>query len=86
MAERGDSCRESCCSDEEPTIAEDVVVTKYQMAADMANRKLLYCTGYFNALYPHIPVNNAWIADFSLYFYLKCWKCSLARSSILKIL
>ena len=33
MAERGDS------SDEEPTIAEDVVVTKYQMAADMANRE-----------------------------------------------
>lgn len=32
MAERGDS------SDEEATIAEDVVVTKYQMAADMANR------------------------------------------------
>ena len=33
MAERGDS------SDEEPTIAEDVVVTKYKMAGDMANRK-----------------------------------------------
>lgn len=32
MAERGDS------SDEEPTIAEDVVVTKYKMAGDMANR------------------------------------------------
>ena len=36
MAERGDS------SDEEPTIAEDVVVTKYQMAAEMANRKRSY--------------------------------------------
>jgi methionine aminopeptidase len=34
MAERGDS------SDEEPTIAEDVVVTKYKMAGDMANRIL----------------------------------------------
>lgn len=32
MAERVDS------SDEEPTIAEDVVVTKYKMAGDMANR------------------------------------------------
>jgi len=52
MAERGDS------SDEEPTIAEDVVVTKYQMAADMANRKLLYCTEYFNAAYAHISVNH----------------------------
>ena len=31
MAEKGDS------SDEEPTIAEDVVVTKYKMAGDMAN-------------------------------------------------
>jgi curved DNA binding protein len=34
MAERGES------SDEEPTIAEDVVVTKYKMAGDMANRVL----------------------------------------------
>lgn len=33
MAEKGDS------SDEEPTIAEDVVVTKYKMAGEMANRK-----------------------------------------------
>ncbi len=33
MAEKGDS------SDEEPTIAEDVVVTKYKMAGDMANRE-----------------------------------------------
>ena len=33
MAERGES------SDEEPTIAEDVVVTKYKMAGDMANSK-----------------------------------------------
>lgn len=33
MAEKGDS------SDEEPTIAEDVVVTKYKMAGDMANSK-----------------------------------------------
>ena len=32
MAEKGDS------SDEEPTIAEDVIVTKYKMAGDMANR------------------------------------------------
>lgn len=34
MAERRDSG-----SDEEPTIAEDVVVTKYKMAGDMANRE-----------------------------------------------
>ena len=34
MAEKGHS------SDEEPTIAEDVVVTKYKMAGDMANREL----------------------------------------------
>lgn len=26
-------------SDEEPTIAEDVVVTKYKMAGEMTNRK-----------------------------------------------
>ncbi len=31
MAERGDS------SDEDPTIAEDVVVTKYKMAGDICN-------------------------------------------------
>ena len=37
MAERGDS------SDEEPTIAEDVVVTKYKMAGDMANREWRMC-------------------------------------------
>ena len=36
MAERGES------SDEEPTIAEDVVVTKYKMAGDMANRTCSY--------------------------------------------
>ncbi len=35
MAEKGDS------SDEEPTIAEDVVVTKYKMAGDMANSERL---------------------------------------------
>ena len=35
MAEKGDS------SDDEPTIAEDVVVTKYKMAGDMANSKTL---------------------------------------------
>lgn len=27
--------------EEEPTISEDVVVTKYKMAGDMANRKFL---------------------------------------------
>ena len=37
MAEKGDS------SDEEPTIAEDVVVTKYKMAGDMANSKYSVC-------------------------------------------
>ena len=36
MAEKGES------SDEEPTIAEDVVVTKYKMAGDMANSELEY--------------------------------------------
>ena len=36
MAERGDSSEE----DEEPTIADDVVVTKYKMAGDMANSML----------------------------------------------
>lgn len=44
MAEKGDS------SDEEPTIAEDVVVTKYKMAGDMANSKntciQVYCSQY----------------------------------------
>ena len=35
MAEKGES------SDEEPTIAEDVVVTKYKMAGDMANSKII---------------------------------------------
>ena len=45
MAERGDS------SDEEPTIAEDVVVTKYKMAGDMANRVfLLYIMLFFSYL------------------------------------
>lgn len=33
MAERGDSSGE----DDGPTIADDVVVTKYKMAGDMAN-------------------------------------------------
>jgi len=33
MAEKPDA------PEEEPTIAEDVVVTKYKMAGDMANRK-----------------------------------------------
>jgi len=36
MAEKGDES-----SEEEATISEDVVVTKYQMAADIANRKQL---------------------------------------------
>ena len=35
MAEKGD--RDS--SDEEPTIADDVVVTKYKMAGEIANRE-----------------------------------------------
>mgnify|MGYP003419121617 CR=1 FL=1 len=33
MADKAES------SDEEPTIAEDVVVTKYKMAGEMTNRK-----------------------------------------------
>lgn len=37
MADRGNECGE----EEEPTIAEDVVVTKYKMAGDMANRVLV---------------------------------------------
>ena len=36
MAERLDS-------DEEETIAQDVVVTKYKMAGDIANREWPYC-------------------------------------------
>lgn len=35
MADKGNDSGE----EEEPTIAEDVVVTKYKMAGDMANRK-----------------------------------------------
>ena len=35
MAEKGDS------SDEEPTIAEEVVVTKYKMAGEIATRTSL---------------------------------------------
>ena len=35
MAEKGES------SDEEPSIAEEVVVTKYKMAGEIANRKSL---------------------------------------------
>ena len=35
----GASMAERDSSDEEPTIAEDVVVTKYKMAGDMANRE-----------------------------------------------
>lgn len=33
--------RSSDSEEEEPTISDDVVVTKYKMAGDMANRKLL---------------------------------------------
>lgn len=36
MADKGSDSGE----EEDPTIAEDVVVTKYKMAGDMANRKL----------------------------------------------
>lgn len=35
MADKGSDSGE----EEDPTIAEDVVVTKYKMAGDMANRK-----------------------------------------------
>lgn len=35
MADKGNDSAE----EEDPTIAEDVVVTKYKMAGDMANRK-----------------------------------------------
>lgn len=35
MADRGNDSAE----EEDPTIAEDIVVTKYKMAGDMANRK-----------------------------------------------
>ena len=35
MADKGSDSGD----EEEPTIAEDVVVTKYKMAGDMANRK-----------------------------------------------
>ena len=39
MADKGSDSGE----EEDPTIAEDVVVTKYKMAGDMANRKLKCC-------------------------------------------
>ena len=35
--------RSSDSETEEPTISEDVVVTKYKMAGDMANRKFVNC-------------------------------------------
>lgn len=38
MADKGNDSAE----EEDPTIAEDVVVTKYKMAGDMANRKWKY--------------------------------------------
>lgn len=43
MAEKGDS------SDEEPSIAEEVVVTKYKMAGEIANResRLRVCVGLY---------------------------------------
>lgn len=46
MAERSSDSEE-----EEPTINEDVVVTKYKMAGDMANRKFIkrYFAVYFEA-------------------------------------
>lgn len=34
--------RSSDSEEEEPTISEDVVVTKYKMAGDMANRKNVF--------------------------------------------
>ena len=74
MAERGDS------SDEEMTIAEDVVVTKYQMAADMANREQsdLY-TECCRLAFVLIRVNNAVDGCLFIIFYLKCRKLFLAR-------
>lgn len=39
MADKGSDSGE----EEDPTIAEDVVVTKYKMAGDMANRKYKQC-------------------------------------------
>ncbi len=45
MAEKGDS------SDEEPTIAEDVVVTKYKMAGDMSNSESVGAACRMSILY-----------------------------------
>ena len=39
--------RSSDSESEEPTISEDVVVTKYKMAGDMANRKFCIAFVYF---------------------------------------
>lgn len=41
--------RSSDSETEEPTISEDVVVTKYKMAGDMANRKSVVLFVYFKA-------------------------------------
>lgn len=42
--------RSSDSESEEPTISEDVVVTKYKMAGDMANRKFVFLFAYFNCV------------------------------------
>ena len=41
--------RSSDSETEEPTISEDVVVTKYKMAGDMANRKFVVLFLHFKA-------------------------------------
>ena len=40
--------RSSDSESEEPTISEDVVVTKYKMAGDMANRKFVIVFVHFD--------------------------------------
>jgi hypothetical protein len=46
--------RSSDSETEEPTISEDVVVTKYKMAGDMANRKFVVLFVYSEA---YVEVN-----------------------------
>lgn len=51
MADKGSDSGE----EEDPTIAEDVVVTKYKMAGDMANRKLKSCPAFSFSTKMNIP-------------------------------
>lgn len=56
MADKGSDSGE----EEDPTIAEDVVVTKYKMAGDMANRKFKKLSGFFVFHEKWIHANLRW--------------------------